>query len=143
MENFRKKVERRFKIDTAVCLCSFALYFMLVFLTKGASDLAQGVSMGIFAGLELVAVYNFARTLAALRNEEKLKEMYIDETDERNIAINKETSQTSSAVSMMGTAMAAVAAGFFDEKICFSLGAVLIFSALVTIIVNAYYKRKM
>lgn len=143
MEDFRKKVEWRFKLDTMVCLCSLALYFMLKFLTKGASDFAQGISMGVFIGMELVAVYNLARTFTALRNEEKLKEMYINETDERNIAIQKETSQKGSIISTVGTAIAAIAAGFFDEKICFSLSAVLLFSALVTIIVNAYYKRKM
>lgn len=143
MENFRKKVERRYKLNTTVCLCSFALYFMLNFLTKGASDFAQGISIGVFIGVELVAVYNLAKTFTALHNEEKLKEMYINETDERNIAIQKEVSQKSSTISMVGTAMAAIAAGFFNEKICLSLVAVLLFSALVTIIVNAYYNRKM
>lgn len=143
MKDFRKKVEMRFKLDTMVCLCGLALFFMLKFLTKSASDFAQGISIGVFVGMELVAVYNLARTLTALRNEEKLKETYINETDERNIAIQKETSQKSATISMVGTSIAAIAAGFFDEKICFSLVAVLLFSALVTIIVNAYYKRKM
>lgn len=143
MEDFRKKVERRFKLDTMVCLCSLALYFMLKFLTKGASDFAQGISMGVFVGMEIVAVYSLSRTFTALRNEEKLKEMYINETDERNIAIQKETSQKGSTISMVGTAVAAIAAGFFDEKICFTLVAALLFSALVTIILNAYYNRKM
>lgn len=143
MEEFRKKVESRLRFYTTLCLCSLAIYFALNFFTKGASDFAQGLTMGIFCGMELVAVYNLARMFAAVRNEEKLKEMYINETDERNIAIQKETSQKASTISMLGTAMAAVVAGFFDEKICFSIGAVLLFSALVTIIVNAYYKRKM
>lgn len=143
MENFRKKVEWRFKLDTIVCLCSLALYFILNFLTKNAGDFAQGLSLGVFVGMELVAVYNLAKTFAALHNEEKLKEMYIKETDERNVAIRKETSQKSSAISMIGTAMAAIVAGFFDEKICLSLVGVLFFSALVTVFTNAYYKRKM
>lgn len=143
MEDFRKKVERHFKFDTMFCLCSLALYFMLKFLTKGASDFAQGISMGVFVGMELFVVCHLARTFTALRNEEKLKEMYINETDERNIAIQKETSQKGSVISMVGTSMAAIAAGFFDKKICFSLVAVLIFSALVTILVNVYYKRRM
>ncbi len=143
MEDFRKKVEKRLKIDTAVCLFSFVLYFALIFLTKGASEFAQCISMGVFIGMELVAVYNLAAAFSALNNEEKLKEMYINETDERNIAISKETAQKGSTISMAGTAMAAVAAGFFDEKICITLCAVLLFCALVTVIVNAYYKRKM
>lgn len=143
MEEFRKKVKRRFRLDTMVCLCSLALYFMLKFLTKGASDFAQGISRGVFVGMEVVAVYNLSRTFTALRNEEKLKEMYINETDERNIAIQKETSQKGATISTVGTAVAAIVAGFFDEKVCFTLVAVLLFSALVTIIVNAYYNRKM
>lgn len=143
MEEFRKKVERRFKLDTMVCLCSLALYFMLKFLTKGASDFAQGISMGVFVGMEFVALYNLSRTFTALRNEEKLKEMYINETDERNIAVQKETSQKGLTISTVGTAIAAIAAGFFDEKICFTLVSILLFSALVTIILNAYYNKKM
>lgn len=143
MDNFRKKVEWRFKLYTTLCLCGLALYFMLTFLTKNASDFAQGISIGVFVGMEVVAIYNLARTYAALHNEEKLKEMYIKETDERNIAIQKETSQKGLTISTMGTSIAAIVAGFFDEKICFSLVAVLLFSALMTIIVNAYYNRKM
>lgn len=143
MDNFRKKVECRFKLYTMVCLFSLALYFILTFRTKGASDFAQGVALGVFVGMEFVAVYNLARTYAALHNEEKLKEMYIKETDERNIAIGKETSQKGLTISTMGTSIAAIVASFFDEKICFSLVSILLFSALVTIIVNAYYKRKM
>ena len=143
MENFRKKVEKRLQIYTTICMCSLALYFALVFLTSGASDFAQGISMGVFIGMELVAVYNLARTFAALHNEEKLKEMYIAETDERNIAIQKETSQKGLTISTAGIAMAAIAAGFFDVKICFTLTGALLFSALIKIIVNAYYNKKM
>ena len=143
MEKFRKNVEKRLQVDITVCLCSLALYFALLFVTKGASDFAQNISMGVFIGMELVTVYNLAAAYTALHNEEKLKEMYINETDERNIAIGKESSQKGSTISMVGIAMAAITAGFFDEKICITLCAVLFFSALVTIIVNLYYKRKM
>lgn len=143
MEEFRKKIERRFKLDRMLCLCNLAIYFMIKFLTKGASDFAQGISMGVFVVMELFAAYSLSRTFTALRNEEKLKEMYINETDERNIAIQRETSQKGATISMVGTAIAAIVAGFFDEKICFTLVAVLLFSALVTIILNAYYDRKM
>ena len=93
--------------------------------------------------MEFVAVCNLAAAFSALHNEEKLKEMNINENDERNIAIAKETSQKGLTISMVGTAMAAIAAGFFDVKICLTLCAALLFSALVTVMVNLYYKRKM
>ena len=143
MEEFREKVKNRFKIYNLICISGLALYFVLNRLTKGAGDFAQGLTMGVFCGSELVAVYNLARSLAALRNEEKLKEMYIQETDERNAAIQKETSQKSSAISIFITAMAALAAGFFDEKICLVLASVLLVNALIYISVNMYFRQKM
>lgn len=143
MEEFRKKVEKRLRFYTAVCLCSLAVYSALNFFTKGASDFAQGLTIGIFCGMEVVAVYNLARMFAAVQNKDKLKEMYINETDKRNIAIQKETSQKGSLISMLGTAAAAIVSGFFDEKVCITLAAAILFSALVNIIVNAYYNKKM
>ena len=143
MEEFRKKVETRLRVYTIICCGSLGLYFTLRFLTKGASDFAQGLTMGVLCGMEFVAVFNLVRMLAATRNEEKLREMYINETDERNCAIQKATSQKSAAISMVGTAVAAIVAGFFDAKICMTLVAVLLVSALITVIVNAYYNKKM
>lgn len=143
MEEFREKVKTRFKIYNLICISSLALYFVLNYLTKGAGDFAQGLTMGIFCGSELVAVYNLVRILIALRSEEKLKEMYIQETDERNAAIQKETSRKSSAISAFVTAMAALAAGFFDEKICFVLASVLFVNALIYVAVNTYFRQKM
>ena len=69
MEKFRKKVEKRLHVDITVCLCSLALYFALLFVTKGASDFAQNISMGVFIGMELVTVYNLAAAYTALHNE--------------------------------------------------------------------------
>lgn len=99
--------------------------------------------MGVFVGIELVSVYMLVSSYTALNNKEKLKEMYINETDERNMAIAKETSQKSALISMIGTALATIVAGFFDKKICLLLCAVVFFDVLVTVLVSMYYKKKM
>lgn len=143
MEEFRKKVEKRLRIDTMFCGSAMAMYLALMFLTKGASDFAQGISLGVFCGLEIVAVYHLAKTFSVLHNEDKLKEMYIAETDERNIAIAKETSQKSSVISMTLTSAAAVAAGFFDVKVCLTLVASLLVESIIMIGVNIYCKKNM
>jgi len=143
MNEFEKKLKRRLNVSTFICLFSVILYLLLNFLTKTASDFAQGISMGVFVGIELVSVYMLVSSYTALNNKEKLKEMYINETDERNMAIAKETSQKSALISMIGTALATIVAGFFDKKICLLLCAVVFFDVLVTVLVSMYYKKKM
>lgn len=143
MNEFEKKLKRRLNVSTFICLFSVILYLLLNFLTKTASDFAQGISMGVFVGIELVSVYMLVSSYTALNNKEKLKEMYINETDERNMAIAKETSQKSALISMIGIALATIVAGFFDKKICLLLCAVVFFDVLVTVLVSMYYKKKM
>lgn len=143
MEEFRKKVEGRLRFYSVFCACSFAFYLGLQFLTEGASEFAQGLTSGLWCGLECVAICNLVRLYATMRNEEKLREMYIKETDERNAAIGKETSQTGGMISSAGIALAAITAGFFSKTVCITLTCALIFTALVMIGVRAYYNKKM
>ncbi|HCJ40838.1 hypothetical protein [uncultured Ruminococcus sp.] len=143
MEEFRKKVHKRVVIDSLICGNAILLYMALLFFTKGASEFGKGISIGLFCGFEIVAVYTLAKNFTALHNDDRLKEMYINENDERNLAIAKETSQKSSLITVILTALAAVAAGFFDVKICLTLVAALLLSAVVNIIVNIYFNKRM
>ncbi|MBR0528654.1 MAG: hypothetical protein IJJ76_02685 [Ruminococcus sp.] len=143
MEEFRKKVHKRVVIDSLICGNAILLYMALLFFTKGASEFGQGISIGLFCGFEIVAVYTLAKNFTALYNDDRLKEMYINENDERYLAIAKETSQKSSLITVILTALAAVAAGFFDVKICLTLVAALLLSAVVNIIVNIYFNKRM
>ena len=47
-------------------------------------DFASGMVMGMLAALEILFVIMVVKMLIALENEEKLRAMYIDETDERS-----------------------------------------------------------
>lgn len=143
MEEFRKKVRKRSIIYSVLCCFSLIIYLVLKFLTKDTSDFSQGLAMGVWIGLEIVAVVNVTRMSAALKDEKKLKEMYIRETDERNLEIQRLTAQKSYTISTTGIAVAAIVAGFFDFRICIALCFSLLFSSLVTLIVNAYYNKKM
>lgn len=143
MEEFRKKVHKRVVIDSLICGNAILLYMALLFFTKGASEFGKGISIGLFCGFEIVAVYTLSKNFTALYNDDRLKEMYINENDERNLAIAKETSQKSSLITVILTALAAVAAGFFDVKICLTLVAALLLSAVVNIIVNIYFNKRM
>ena len=91
----------------------------------------------------VVSVYFLVRNYAALHDEEKLKKLYIELTDERNIEIKKESLNTSSTISMVVIALASIASGFFSAAISITLAAVLLVNAVITILVQLYYEKKM
>ncbi|MBQ9956844.1 MAG: hypothetical protein IJO99_04665 [Ruminococcus sp.] len=72
-----------------------------------------------------------------------MKEMYIAETDERNLAIAKETSSTATPIIMMGLALSALVAGFINTIICITLVGALAFCSVVIVLSTAYYKSRM
>ncbi|MDE5834670.1 MAG: hypothetical protein K2H26_04030, partial [Ruminococcus sp.] len=121
MEDFKVKLTRKYRMIGRNCCFAALIYFGLTHLVKGADDFAVGLVSGMYSGIMIVSVFNLARIHKALHNEEKLKEMYIQQTDERNIAISKETMKTSSVVSLMATAFAVLVAGFFSPFISITL----------------------
>lgn len=143
MKEFREKLERKLKLHSLFTCSSILIFFGCKFLLDGTSDFAEGLITGFFSGIMIVAIYNLSRMFAALKNEEKLKEMYIAETDERNIAIGKETASTATIISVMLTALAAIVAGFINITVCITLAAALLFWAIVTVSVRSYYNKKM
>lgn len=143
MEEYRKKAKTRFTLLTMVCCSSLTVYFALCFLTRDASDFAKGLSVGLLSAVEICSVFGLVKTFKLMHNEEYLKKMYIEENDERNKEIKKETACKSNLITTYGIGFAAVIAGFFDIKICIALTAVLSFNLFVLLIVNAYYRKKM
>lgn len=143
MEEFRKKLKTRSMILLILCCLAPALYIVLWLITKGASDFAQGLSMGILTSIEVCSIIGLVEALALLRNEKSLKEKYIAMTDERNKAIEKETALKFLPVSTYAIGFAAVAAGFFDIKICITLTAVLMLNLLIFLALKLYCMKKM
>lgn len=143
MEEFKKKLTKKYRLIAVFCSFSLIMYFGLQRFTNGADDFASGLVTGVFIGIMLVSVYNLAKIYAVLKNEEKLKQMYIQETDERNVAVSKETMKTSSVISVMVTAVAAIVSGFFNPVISMTLGISVMVDAVITIAVQSYYNKNM
>lgn len=143
MEAFKKKLKTQQLLSTMVLTSSLAIYFLLRFLTKDVSDFAQGLTTGFWIAIEVLALVNTVRLLVTLRSEEEIRKLYIQEHDERNCAIQKETAQKSGVISVIVLGMAVLVTGFFDIKVSITLFAVLSVDALITIAVNLYYRKKM
>lgn len=143
MEKFRKKIKKRFWISTFVSLFVPLVLIALQIITKKDVDYASGMIYGAVSGALVTAAFNIARIYSALHNEEKLKKMYIEETDERNIMLNKETGNTALIISLVCISFASVIASFFNIGISIALAAAACFTATVTVIVRIYYNKTM
>ena len=130
-------------ICTMICCSGLGIYFGISALTQGASDFARGLTAGVLCGLEVTAVFNLVRLFMISHDDEKLKQLYITETDERNISIEKESAKKSQLIIMFGIAVADIVFGYFDETVAKVLSTVLMLSAVVTIAVRKYYDTKM
>lgn len=143
MKEFKEKLEKKTRFYSLFTCSSILIFFGCKFLLDGASDFAEGLITGFFSGLMIVAVFNLARMYTALKNDDKLKAMYIEETDERNIAIGKETACTATMISIMVVALSAIVAGFINVTVCITLAVSLFVTAVITVCVRGYYNKKM
>ena len=143
MEEFRKKLEIKVKIFAILGALLSVVIFSLKIFFKDANDYSQGTVLGFCMGSAVVYIFYIVRNAAVLKDEKKLRELYIETTDERNIAIAKEVMSTSYAFSLLMIVAACVISGFFSEIVSLTLGAVIIALSLIRLLVGIYYKRTM
>lgn len=143
MKEFREKLEKKERYYSLFMCSAMLIFFGCNFLMESASDFADGMIVGFFSSVMAVMLIKLVSVHSALKNEDELKKMYIAETDERNIAIGKETAGTATVISMMCIALAAIVAGFINVTVCITLEASLLFSVIITVSVRAYYNKKM
>ncbi|SEH45537.1 hypothetical protein SAMN02910265_00734 [Ruminococcus flavefaciens] len=143
MENFKKKLQRRFYLCLMLCCSGSAVYWGLSYLIKDVPDFSRGMIAGVYFGIIVVAAFLMIKYLILLRNEDKLKAEYIKTTDERNIEISKATMRTSSVISLVATGLAVLITGFFSKTVSITLFIDMTAGALITVLVNLYYNKKM
>lgn len=143
MKEFRERLERNTKIFAIIC-CLFPTALLIAkFASKSANDFSQGTALGACVGSMVVVIYYLVRNFTALRDEEKLKKLYIEQSDERNIEISKETLRISSTICVVLTGLASIIAGFINIVVSMTLAAALIISVIITLAVQAYVKKNM
>ncbi|AAK81255.1 putative membrane protein [Clostridium acetobutylicum] len=106
------------------------------------SDMIHGFQIGIFLGIEIVMLLLMGKYTKALRDENELKKLYIEENDERTKMINDKIGVTGFNFALGIIGAVAVAAGFINQLVFFTLAGVIIFMALVKAVLKIYYGNK-
>lgn len=149
MENYKKIIQQR--------LLSMGLFMIscaCIYLGGGASglfekykpagnfgDFLSGFKLGVFIAFTLMCVYSLAKYTSALKNEKILKEMYIKETDERNIRISEMAGVKLQQSLCLPLMFAAIIAGYFSAEVFFTLLAVVVFIIIVTFARKIYFNK--
>ena len=146
MSKFKQTV--RFRVIRSIfsAVVAIAVFFIIYFITGGmgrVDDFVQGFDLGIFSAVVGVSIFYAVSNILALRSEEKLKKLYIRETDERKTLIKQKSGSTAIYIIIYSLILATIASGFLNKTVFFTLLAAVAFSEITLLSTIFYYKHKL
>jgi len=105
------------------------------------SDMASGFTTGFFIGIELLVVIGMLKIQSALKDDAKLRVLYIKEHDERTIAIENKIGGLGINLIIAGLGLATVITIYIDQTVFFTILGTLQFSVLVKGGLKLYYHK--
>ena len=98
-----------------------------------------GASCGIFAYMLSLLIQN----KRALKDEAKLKKLYVKQHDERTIQIITLARNTAMQILLIGGLVATVIAGYFSVTISLTILVCIFLSSVTSLLLAAYYNKKL
>lgn len=143
MENFRKQLKKSIKIYRVVIIAAIILWLGLNISVKlNGKSRATDSSDGFCASVIVIMAINIVQYSAALKNDEKLKKLYIRETDERMRLIYEKSNSSSFMTAIIVLGLSAMVASFYSETVFYTLVAVILVIAFIQAGFSFYYRRK-
>ena len=98
-----------------------------------------GASCGIFAYM----LAGLIRNRRALKDEKKLKKLYVKEHDERTIQILTLARNTAMQILLLGGLVATVIAGYFSITVSLTILACIFAASITSLLLVGYYSKKL
>lgn len=155
MENYKEKLKIQ-NIFIAVCIAVLAVFCFLgiagecglvSFMTPSAGDshwqsrwrgFVSGASFGILALL----IYGLIRNMQALKDEKKLKKLYIAANDERSIQIWTAARAASMQIFLLLGLVSCIVAGYFSITVSLTILVCVFVHSLIGAAFKLYYSKK-
>lgn len=154
MEQFREKLKVENRITAVLCVVlavfsvlGFAAEAGLVELTPVTGDsrwqsMWRGMISGASFGVLVLMVVCLVRGIRALKDEKKLKKLYVEANDERQIQIWTSARATSMQVTLLLGLVVGLIVGYFHMAVGITILAVETVHALIGFGFKLYYNRK-
>lgn len=149
MEEFKKKLRgRQILLVSGLLGACLATYLSARFYEKEetASEFARGYISGFQVGILLALMGTLlvfiVKHVMALRSPERLRELYISETDERKLLIKQRAGSVGMNIASYGLVAGTVVAGNINDTVFFSLFGASLFVATVRGFLKLYFRNK-
>lgn len=141
MEKFKQTLKKRMLFAGLYCAAVLAVIGLGLFRPGDAhvNDYIAGMSLGLCVGIAFVAIFYTVQMARALRNDARLKKLYISETDERVQLIQTKAGGTAIVFSIAGLLLGAMVAGYYSAEVFFTLVGAALFVSLVVICLKGFY----
>lgn len=144
---YKKTVEKRLNLMCILVACFLIIMAATNYFVDLPEDDPRNFIPGMLAGMgcggSIVALFIIMQQSKALKDEEKLRQLYIEEHDERHRMIMQKAGQPMVIYLSLGLVAAGLIAGFFNITITITLTAAAICQLLVSNVLKFIYCKKM
>lgn len=155
MEQYKEKLKLQNTILGLCCLVLAVFFFLGIagemglvsFMTPAAGDshwqsqwrgFVSGASFGVLA----LMVFGLVRNIRALKDEKKLKKLYVAENDERQILIYTHALRSAMQVCLILGLVAIIVAGYFSATVSMTLLICVLLTSVLCMLFKLYYSKK-
>ena len=103
----------------------------------------NGFITGASCGVLGLLIYSLIRNRQALKDEKKLKKLYVKEHDERTIQILTLARNTAMQILLLGGLVATVIAGYFSITVSLTILACIFAASITSLLLVGYYSKKL
>ena len=103
----------------------------------------NGFVTGASCGVLGLLLYSLIRNRQALKDEKKLKQLYVKEHDERTIQILTLARNTAMQILLLGGLVAVVIAGYFSITVSLTILACIFAASITSLLLVGYYNKKL
>ena len=154
MEAYKEELKLSCRITAVFCVIlavvsvlGFAAEAGLVELTPVTGDshwqsMWRGIISGASVGILALMIFGLVRSLQALKDEKKLKKLYVETHDERQIQIWTAARALSMQIFLMVGLVAALIAGYFNATVSITILVCVLVHSLMGMACKIYYSQK-
>lgn len=156
MELFREKLKVQ---NLAISMCCFILAVFSFLAAAGQAGIIgfmepatdnshwqsmwRGIVTGMSFGIMIVMIAFLIRNVLALKDEKKLKKLYVETNDEREIQIWTAARSTAMQLFLMVGVVAAIVAGYFSMTVSITIIACMFLQSITGFFCMLYYRIKL
>ena len=154
METYKEKLKKQ-NFLLSVCIAILAVFSLLGFaaetglvaLTPTAGDshwhsqwrgFISGASMGVLA----LMLFGLIRNLRSMKDEKKLKKLYIQIHDERTAQLFHNARSAAMSVFLIVGLIAAIVTGYFNATVSITILVCVLLCSVTCMILKIYYSKK-